>query len=216
MSLVAVRPDWTSPDALLGYENGLSQCLDNGYAWNAPDVLRFILMAAAHPSEPFVLILDEMNLAHVERYFADVLSGMESNDAVIPNLAEENFEWRLPLDGPTKIAFPANLFIVGTVNVDETTYMFSPKVLDRANTIEFRVATDDLSVADFAPTAIVPAAAALRSAFLRAADGTSGADRIGSARGFIDDGASSAPGCRLDENSVTAHSLKQSDSRTYW
>ncbi len=38
------------------------------------------------------------------------------------------------------VPLPSNLFVVGTVNVDETTYMFSPKVLDRANTIEFRVA----------------------------------------------------------------------------
>ncbi len=45
-----------------------------------------------------------------------------------------------------KLAFPENLFVIGTINVDETTYMFSPKVLDRANTIEFRVETSDLPV----------------------------------------------------------------------
>ncbi|PWB85216.1 hypothetical protein [Methanobrevibacter thaueri] len=66
-----------------------------------------------------------MNLSHVERYFADFLSAIESGEEI-------------PLYGnkyPLKLS--SNLFIIGTVNVDETTYMFSPKVLDRANTIEF-------------------------------------------------------------------------------
>ena len=86
-----------------------------------------------------------MNLAHVERYFADVLSGMETRAACIPNLKRDEGHWRIPRDGPEKIQFPQNLFVVGTVNVDETTYLFSPKVLDRANTFEFRVATDALA-----------------------------------------------------------------------
>lgn len=45
---------------------------------------------------------------------------------------------------PDKIGFPKNLFIIGTVNIDETTYMFSPKVLDRANVIEFRVTKEEM------------------------------------------------------------------------
>src|SRR5690606_31513794 len=45
---------------------------------------------------------------------------------------------------PQIISWPQNLFIVGTVNIDETTYMFSPKVLDRANVIEFRIDSTDL------------------------------------------------------------------------
>ena len=74
---------------------------------------------------PYFLILDEMNLSHVERYFADFLSAIESGEEI-------------PLYGNNdKLTLPDNLFIIGTVNVDETTYMFSPKVLDRANTIEF-------------------------------------------------------------------------------
>jgi 5-methylcytosine-specific restriction protein B len=83
-----------------------------------------------------------MNLAHVERYFADVLSGVESGERIIPDLAQVDGEWR-PLS-QEKLPFPNNLFVVGTVNIDETTYMFSPKVLDRANTLEFRVRTEDL------------------------------------------------------------------------
>jgi hypothetical protein len=141
-TLIAVRPDWTSPDALFGYENGLSKDVDGQHAWQVPSTLEFMLRAAADPTRPYLLILDEMNLAHVERYFADVLSGMESGEPILPNLQRnEEGEWRAVGD---PLPLPSNLFVVGTVNVDETTYMFSPKVLDRANTIEFRVETADL------------------------------------------------------------------------
>ena len=68
-----------------------------------------------------------MNLSYVERYFADFLSHMETPDL------------KFVLDGyPGVLRYPENLFVVGTVNIDETTYMFSPKVLDRANVIEFK------------------------------------------------------------------------------
>jgi 5-methylcytosine-specific restriction protein B len=81
-----------------------------------------------------------MNLSHVERYFADFLSTMESGDS-IPLHTIDNEESGIP----KQINLPKNLFIIGTVNIDETTYMFSPKVLDRANTIEFRLSDDELS-----------------------------------------------------------------------
>jgi 5-methylcytosine-specific restriction protein B len=79
-----------------------------------------------------------MNLAHVERYFADVLSGIESRASVLPDLERTPEGW-FPRREGGRIPLPRNVFIVGTVNVDETTYLFSPKVLDRANTIEFRM-----------------------------------------------------------------------------
>ena len=81
-----------------------------------------------------------MNLSHVERYFADFLSTMESGEEVLLHAGDEGW------DGvPPKICLPKNLFIVGTVNIDETTYMFSPKVLDRANVIEFRVTEAEMA-----------------------------------------------------------------------
>lgn len=145
--VVPVRPDWTGAEALFGYEDALREASDGRRAWQVPEPLEFMLRAAADSSHPYVLILDEMNLAHVERYFADVLSGMESDQACLPNLQREgDGSWFLSKAGPTKVPVPRNLFVVGTVNVDETTYMFSPKVLDRANTFEFRVETSDLAV----------------------------------------------------------------------
>ncbi|HEY1939781.1 MAG TPA: hypothetical protein VGJ33_17755 [Candidatus Angelobacter sp.] len=154
--LVPVRPDWVAADAMLGYENLLDAGIHK--AWVVPDVLQFILLAAKDKSSPYALILDEMNLAHVERYFGDFLSGMESRKAVIPNLVREKDEtWKLR-GGLAKIPVPENLIVLGTVNVDETTYMFSPKVLDRANCLEFRVGSDDLALNLSAPKSCAPAA----------------------------------------------------------
>ena len=170
----AVRPDWTGPDALLGFEDGLSERVGGRLGWQVPDVLEFMLGAAADPSHPYLLLLDEMNLAHVERYFADVLSGMESGAPVLPNLVRGvDGVWR-EAEGEPRLPFPRNLMVVGTVNIDETTYMFSPKVLDRANTLEFRVATGDL-VASASPIGRVEAGSdELVAAFLDAVSSVGG------------------------------------------
>ena len=144
-TVVPVRPDWTGAEALFGYPDALQKPSEDGRrAWHVPDPLAFMLRAARDPDRPYLMVLDEMNLAHVERYFADVISGMESGKGCLPNVRQEDGIWRDAPDGPAKLPFPDNLFIAGTVNVDETTYMFSPKVLDRANTMEFRVRTEDL------------------------------------------------------------------------
>jgi 5-methylcytosine-specific restriction protein B len=147
--VVAVRPDWTGPEALLGYEDALRAPAANDprRPWMVPEVLAFLLRAARSAESatplPYVLVLDEMNLAHVERYFADVLSGMESGEGVLPDL-EMNEAGLWVSRSPGKLPWPRNVVLIGTVNVDETTYVFSPKVLDRAFTIEFRVATASL------------------------------------------------------------------------
>jgi 5-methylcytosine-specific restriction protein B len=144
--VVAVRADWTSPEPMLGYEDALAPPAPDGRrAWYVPDTLRFILDAAADPTHPWLLVLDEMNLAHVERYFADVLSGIESGEPVIPDLVHQNGYWYPRSSTAMSIPLPTNLVIIGTVNVDETTYQFSPKVLDRAFSFEFRVATEELA-----------------------------------------------------------------------
>jgi 5-methylcytosine-specific restriction protein B len=143
--IIPVGADWTNREPLLGYPNGL-----NPKEYISPDsgALNLIIEASKveNNEKPYFLILDEMNLSHVERYFADFLSVMESNDTI--NLYSG--ATRKDLDEneiPNEIYWPKNLFIIGTVNIDETTYMFSPKVLDRANTIEFRV--DEASIKSF-------------------------------------------------------------------
>jgi 5-methylcytosine-specific restriction endonuclease McrBC GTP-binding regulatory subunit McrB len=113
------------------------------------DLLRAIREAEAEPEHPYFVCLDEMNLARVEHYFADILSVMETGrrspdgrwitDTVVLSSGSDLLT---PSDEgadrfPPLQSLPDNLVLFGTVNVDESTYPFSRKVLDRANTIEF-------------------------------------------------------------------------------
>lgn len=135
--VVAVGADWIGSDSVLGYPNGL----DAGSYVSKP-ALDLIIHAGDNPSIPHFLILDEMNLSHVERYFADMLSVIESGEHL--HLHTDDHREAHGTKVPSSVSLPKNLFIIGTVNVDETTYMFSPKVLDRANVLEFRMSKDEL------------------------------------------------------------------------
>ena len=152
--IVAVGADWTSNENLLGYADALQV---GQYRAPVNGALELILRAQSDTERPYFLILDEMNLSHVERYFADFLSAMESDNSP---LSLHGAASALALDGqgaalvPAKLALPANLFIIGTVNVDETTYMFSPKVLDRANVIEFRATAKQMDAFLGSPTGV--------------------------------------------------------------
>lgn len=137
--MVPVGADWTDNTKMLGFYNPLEE------KYVSTPTLDFILQACENPKIPYFLILDEMNLSHVERYFSDFLSAMESD--------EEIPLYRIPKDKDTKdyiseiperIRLPKNLFVTGTVNIDETTYMFSPKVLDRSNVVEYKPEKDDV------------------------------------------------------------------------
>lgn len=137
--IIPVGADWTNREPLFGYPDAITKC---NYVLPESGVLQLILKAKDDPNRPYFLILDEMNLSHVERYFADFLSAIESKEEIKLHSGEEGELWN---GVPPTIKIPENLFIIGTVNIDETTYMFSPKVLDRANVIEFRVSRDELS-----------------------------------------------------------------------
>ena len=130
---VSIGADWTNREPLLGYPNALQP---GKYEKPESGVLQLLMRANDDPSRPYFLILDEMNLSVVERYFADFLSAMESGEPI--KLWDGNDEV------PAEIPLPKNVFIIGTINVDETTYMFSPKVLDRANVIEFKIAPNEM------------------------------------------------------------------------
>jgi len=133
IAFLSVRPDWTDNRGLLGYYNPLLQ------RYQATELLRLLLRAQANLGEAHFVVLDEMNLAKVEYYFSDFLSAMEADTEMILHDSDDE----LVLEGvesfvvPRRLRVPPNVFFTGTVNVDETTYMFSPKVLDRANTLEF-------------------------------------------------------------------------------
>jgi len=137
--MIAVGADWTNREPLLGFPNALEE---GKYITPDSGALELIIRAEENPTKPYFLILDEMNMSHVERYFADFLSAMESTDRLI-TLHPDTDDWQ-DCKIPATLKLPENLFIIGTVNIDETTYMFSPKVLDRANVIEFRVSKNEM------------------------------------------------------------------------
>jgi 5-methylcytosine-specific restriction protein B len=142
VEVIAVRPDWSDNRGLLGFYNPLTQ------RYQSTPLLRLLLAARDELDHagrqnrlprPFFAILDEMNLARVEHYFSDFLSCLESGEPLHlhddTRLASGDVDGAEPI--PTHIEIPRNVFLTGTVNVDETTYMFSPKVLDRAFVFEF-------------------------------------------------------------------------------
>ena len=138
--IVPVGADWTDNTKMLGFYNPLEE------KYVSTPTLDFILQAIENPRIPHFLILDEMNLSHVERYFSDFLSAMESDEEIpLYKLSKGKENGEEQFEGiPEKIRLPKNLFVTGTVNIDETTYMFSPKVLDRSNVVEFKPEKNDV------------------------------------------------------------------------
>ena len=131
--IVPVGANWTENRHIIGFYNVITK------EYMKSDALELILDASKpeNRDKPFFLILDEMNLSHVERYFADFLSAMESDESITLHKSDDEENKIDEIKVPKSIKIPNNLFVIGTVNIDETTYMFSPKVLDRANVIEF-------------------------------------------------------------------------------
>ena len=150
--MIQVKPNWHDSSELIGYVSRVS----GTPMFVAGDFLKFIARAWEEPDVPYFLCLDEMNLAPVEQYFAEYLSVIESRKAdadgnitTDPILKKSAEDWFRNLtneltvsDGVRSrflnegISIPQNLIVVGTVNMDETTFSFSRKVLDRAMTIE--------------------------------------------------------------------------------
>lgn len=150
--MVQVKPNWHDSSELIGYVSRVTGKAE----FVAGDFLKFVAKAWEEPDVPYFLCLDEMNLAPVEQYFAEYLSVVESrrrgssgNVETDPILKKANEEWYFNLTASLTsdetirqqfnekgICLPANLIVVGTVNMDETTFSFSRKVLDRAMTIE--------------------------------------------------------------------------------
>ena len=152
--MIQVKPNWHDSSGLIGYVSRI-----DGEKFVVGPFLKFIAKAIQNPDVPYFLCLDEMNLAPVEQYFAEYLSVIESRkwdngeivtDPIIdyePTDAYKSLIDQLFYDDETRkkyltkengerLRIPQNLIVVGTVNMDETTFSFSRKVLDRAMTIE--------------------------------------------------------------------------------
>lgn len=146
-AFVSVRPDWVDGKSLLGYHNLLTD------TFVATSTTRLLLdaekefKAKGRDARPYILLLDEMNLARVEHYLSDYLSVLESRrltpdgELTSDPIVLHTMDSGLPSSGdsgvvPPTVSLAPNVYLIGTVNIDETTHPFSRKVLDRANVVE--------------------------------------------------------------------------------
>ena len=129
---LAVQSNWDSPYSLFGYYNSLEG------KFNATSLLKVLYQAQENAKNSIsdyltIVLLDEMNLAHVELYFSELLSKLE--------LLRGNDDVKLEIDiaekNPYEIKLNKNVIWVGTMNEDETTKSLSDKVIDRSNLINF-------------------------------------------------------------------------------
>ena len=129
-NMISVRPDWNDSTELIGYKNLESKFIKG-------KLTQIIEEASQNLDKPYFVCLDEMNLARVEYYLSDYLSVIESRRKVDDKIVTDKLIYDSEIDEEETLSLPENLYIVGTVNMDDTTFQFSRKVLDRANTIEF-------------------------------------------------------------------------------
>jgi 5-methylcytosine-specific restriction protein B len=169
-----VRPEWTDPTSLLGYYDVLSG------RYEVPRFLEAVLVATAHREVPVFVVLDEMNLARVEYYFSDVLSAMETEEDM--RLHQNGVPYEGTTGTPVRpdLPLPPNLYVIGTINVDETTNPLSNKVLDRAviidmSSVDLAGFLDGLTVRE---PALGPSVAAVREC-LTGLEGVMAAEGLG-------------------------------------
>jgi hypothetical protein len=131
-TICSVQPSWRDRSELLGFYNEFTK------RFSETDFLRAVY-EATYRQDPNIIVLDEMNLARIEYYFAEFLSIME-----MPNVSE----WNIDLvaapqpDDPKhlkdgKLLIPQNIWFVGTANNDDSTFTITDKVYDRAMSIFF-------------------------------------------------------------------------------
>lgn len=145
MLIVPVSPGWTDDTDILGYlDNSLMQ-----YKESSIGLVSFLVEASKHHDKPFLVCFDEMNLAKVEYYFAQFISILENdvNNRILRIYnPKEEINVTNADEYPAEIRLGENIIFCGTINVDESTYRLSDKVLDRANLIKLQ--DSDFSVYD--------------------------------------------------------------------
>lgn len=174
-ALIPVRPDWSDPSDLIGYQDLAGHF--------RPGPLTQVFLEARKSSnrnKPYFICLDEMNLARVEHYFSDMLSILETQrleggrvvtDRIVHKEHLQSMQSSISSEAVhNDLGIPDNVFLIGTVNMDETTHPFSKKVLDRANTLEFNyIRLDDFPMEQAlqreVPSVAVPASF-LRSEYI--------------------------------------------------
>jgi len=138
--IIEVESSWKDKNELLGYYNEFSMKY-------TPKKFTLALYKAALNQEIFTFVLlDEMNLSRIEYYFSDFLSLMENEEnqreiklinIKLSRKEKENETDYLALDHGNTLKVPPNIWFIGTANRDESTFVISDKVYDRAHTVNF-------------------------------------------------------------------------------
>jgi hypothetical protein len=135
-AVIEVQAGWRDRQDLIGHLNAF----ERRYYETAFTKAVYQAGCAKHESRPFFVILDEMNLAHPEQYFADILSGLENAGSPLRlQLTTHTIQPKAELlivDKGMHLEVPKNVWFFGTSNQDETTVQFADKTYDRANVIE--------------------------------------------------------------------------------
>jgi MoxR-like ATPase len=136
--IIPVRPSWTDDSDLLGYVDTINSTYRAG-----DSKLADALVSACkeeNRDKLYIILFDEMNLARIEHYFSQFLSVLEMENKNL-QLYNNSIEGRLynSVVYPPNISIHENVMFVGTVNIDESTFHFSDKVLDRSNVISLDV-----------------------------------------------------------------------------
>ena len=130
-TIASVQPSWRDRTELFGYFNEFTK------KFNETDVLKKMYQAG-YDDRVYITVLDEMNIARVEYYFAEMLSILEmpSRDEWVIEMVSSSWpnDPKKLIDGKLKI--PGNMWYVGTINNDDSTFMVTDKVYDRAMPID--------------------------------------------------------------------------------
>lgn len=138
--IIEVESSWKDKNELLGYYNEFSM------KYNPKKFTLALYKAALNKEIATFILLDEMNLSRIEYYFSDFLSLMEHEEDkreiklinIKLNRREDNQDVDyLALEDGNTLKVPANIWFIGTANRDESTFVISDKVYDRAHTINF-------------------------------------------------------------------------------
>lgn len=129
--VASVQPSWRDRTDIFGYLNEFTK------KFNETDFLSY-LYTAGYTDEIYTVILDEMNLARVEYYFAEMLSILEMHNTSEWKIEIVQSSW--PSDPKRliggKLQIPPNCWYIGTINNDDSTFMVTDKVYDRAMPID--------------------------------------------------------------------------------
>lgn len=146
-TVIPIQPMWKERTDLIGYYNEFTK------EFNETDLLNK-MYEANYNDQIYITVLDEMNIARVEYYFAEFLSLLELPNPLERNLTIVSSRWAndpVKIDKEGKLRLPLNMWFIGTANNDDSTFAISDKVYDRAMVINLDTKAEVFEGRDIAP-----------------------------------------------------------------